>query len=354
MTIRTEPSHGDATNSREADSTRIAAAIAKAGGEWIVPSDTDFLATADNELANGPLGGFGVANTNGRTLTIATGEATFSGHYLASDDTSATDSVTGNNVHDVTIPENRNDETVYLGVDRTRTDRIIVDIAENFVLSDAKAPRVALWDVNTDSSSITATSNRRVLTRSLNLKNQRYEGGGNPVDEAQDANFLGGIQPGNFARTDETDRFLGNHYVFAPSDSTNKQPGIPEGERMHYASGTSDFLLSLQGGHGRVVWTWNAWYDGDTWRSMVSGEGHSLLGFSNGSPGPDSGGGNVVRASAPSNSNADDPISWNWRAIGEDGQLVVNGEEMTPVPERSNSPSSSAVPPGHVGMYVER
>ena len=354
MTVRTEPTHGDPNQKRDIDSLRLAEAIANSAASYIVPTGTDLLVSADAELSGDPLQGFAEANRSGRTLTVDTGEATFGGHYVASDDTTVTDSVTGNNVHDATIPENRNNETVYLAVDRTRTDRIIIDIDENINLSSVHAPRVSLFDVSTDSSSITNVTNQRNTKPTLDLRNARYEGPeSQPVDEANKAQFLRGLQPDQFVRSDEDDTLTGV-YLFTPGGGSNGVPGEGSGEKLRVASGTSDFLHTQQGGNGRVALTWNAYYDGSNgvWRCIVANEEATMLGLSNRNPSGASGGG-VVRAVASPKSNADAELSWQTRTLDDNGDLYINGERMQTIPVRSTDPSDSNIPNDQAAIYFK-
>lgn len=366
MTVVTEPTHGDATDQRNVDSMRLAEAIAQSGDEYVVPADTDLLATADNEILDGPLNAFGIYNTSGLTVTIDTGEAAFAGHYLASDDRAETDPVTGSNVHTVDIPANSTDETIYLAVDRTRTDRIIIDIEENIVLSGRKAPRLAIWDVNSDGSSITATSNRRPLTTRVNYRNARYEGDNSvPVDRAENSQFFRGYQPGQFVRSDQNDILAGT-YVFERGTDARGVPGESDGEYIRYAAGTSDFIQSHQGGHGRVAWAWNAYWDYDNplsatdpgedaaWRSIVANEPHALIGLNSNYPGAgDAPRPSITHAVAPANDNADEPIEWKTRTIDETNKQYVNGEAMQTIPILGGDPTNYDIPRESAAIYIE-
>ena len=366
MTIRCEPTHGDDTDTRNIDALRLAEAIAQAGDRFVAPADTDLLATADNELADGPLNAFGIESTSGLTVTIDTGEASFGGHYLASDDITATDVVTGNPVHEVDIPANSSDETIYLCVDRTRTDRIILDIDANIPLSDSKAPRVAIWDINTDDTTVTATSNRRPLTTRVNHLNARYEGDNSvAVDEAVNSQFLRNKQPNQFVSADESDVLMGT-YVFERGTDARGVPGESDGEYIRYAAGTSDFVQSHQGGHGRVAWAWNAYWDYDnplsasepgenaSWRSIVANEPHALIGLNSNYPGAgDAPRPSITHAVAPANDNADEPINWKTRTIDETNKKFVNGDAMQPIPILGGDPSNYNIPRESAAIYIE-
>lgn len=110
------------------------------------------------------------------------------------------------------------------------------------------------------------------------------------------------------------------------ADTSLKQAlGTGDGEAMRVGGTTSDLLLSIQGGHGRVVWSWNAYFDESarTWRSVVGGEGHALISLANSYPGFEDGGSDSITfATAPSNTNADDPITWKTVAFSGGARLI--------------------------------
>lgn len=49
-------------------------------------------------------------------------------------------------------------------------------------------------------------------------------------------------------------------------------------EVFRLGGSTSDYLIQVQGGNGRIAKTWNTYYDGTDYRSIVSGEGVSFIG----------------------------------------------------------------------------
>lgn len=138
-----------------------------------------------------------------------------------------------------------------------------------------------------------------------------------------DADTLDGLNSGQFARSDVNDT-LGGVIGFEADDAVNGTLGNSNGEVWRAGGFESDFLLNHTGGHGRVVQTWNAWFDSanSTWASIVGGEPHAAIGFDASDPGLGTGIGNVTLAAAPSNTNAGDPITWTSLSWDENGDLT--------------------------------
>jgi len=157
MTIRVEPTNGSGID-RQISSRRIAAATRYAGSDWVVPDTRDINATRDGALAAGPLGGFDRIdgdNTN-QSVQFDTGEAFVGGAYLASDDTTAAEHTVGPLSDNATT-------TIYLGWDLSTADTLIIGPAGDFGTDD---PKIELWEVTTDGSSITGDQDLRTTAPS--------------------------------------------------------------------------------------------------------------------------------------------------------------------------------------------
>jgi len=157
MVVRIEPTNGSGIN-RAVSSRRLAAASRYAGSDWIVPATRDINATRDGALAAGPLGGFARidGDNSNQTVQFDTGEAFVGGAYLASDDTSASEHTVG------PLPDNAT-TTIYLGWDLDTADTLIIGPSGDFASED---PKVELWEVTTDGTSITADTDRRATAPS--------------------------------------------------------------------------------------------------------------------------------------------------------------------------------------------
>lgn len=175
MTDRIEPTQGQG---RLLSSTRLQTALRYGGGDWIVPSDEDVQASRDPDLANGPLGAFDYVSDTGLDCTIDTGEAFVGGSYVARD-TQTTVTLNASTTNYVAV-----------GYDYTATDALVVDIEANF---PSTSESVRVWEVTTDSTSVTGTSNLRPLGEQATHYNTRYDSDRNGVvDEAETAQTLTG------------------------------------------------------------------------------------------------------------------------------------------------------------------
>jgi hypothetical protein len=141
--------------------------------DWVVPADTDVQATRDPRLRNGPLNAFDYnANaSSGFTVRINTGEAFVGGHYAASDDGTIeeTNPNTGATepVHEIELASETANQTVYLGVDHQRKDRLIIGLDSAF--TSASDPRIPIWRFDTDALGVAdgGVTDLRPLSRRL-------------------------------------------------------------------------------------------------------------------------------------------------------------------------------------------
>lgn len=318
-------------------------------GEWIVPSGTELLA---NEAANasaaitgGPQAGFEYDDSlsSGLTATFATGEAFVGGRYLLSDDISQTDNITGNPIHEVSLPANDN-TTVYLGPDirndPNATDRLIIGRQDSGqddfgALDDPAA--IPLADIVTGSSSILEVTDRRQLTPEIDVRSSG----------ASTADALSGIPPADWARTDTLESFE-QSVSFGDCYGT---PGSGDGEILRVGGAYSDWVLAAGTGKGRIAMSYNAVIKNGSWQVIRGGGGDncSILTMNHGEPGIGSGAliltGSFVTSSSTTDGETIADGDWEW--VGHDGtESYVNGEQGTAVTIRPDAPSASAISAG--------
>jgi len=132
--------------------------IRYAGGSdpgWVVPSGTAKLASAARN-------GF-EESSSGASLdvTIDTGEAFVHGIWL---DRSSTTTVT--------LAASTNDQIVYVGVDVSEQNTIIVGLAAAFAADDEK---MAIWTYDTDGSGVTSATDNRITEPGEGLTAKRVK-----------------------------------------------------------------------------------------------------------------------------------------------------------------------------------
>lgn len=195
-------------------STRLLAPFKYAGhGDWIFPGGQTLIngesvpSVRDPDLV-GPLDAFDAQYTaDSLTVTIASGEAVVEGAYLASDDDTIQNSA-GEVVHDVALDASTNGQAVYLGFDHTAADVDALIIGRDSAFTSSDQPRIHIWSFDTDSTGVTNATSHRPIGERIEVTNRRYEGGGSQaVDRALDADSLGGVVAGNYARTDVAETF---------------------------------------------------------------------------------------------------------------------------------------------------
>lgn len=159
-----------------------------------------------------------------------------------------------------------------------------------------------------------------------------------------DADTLDGIDDSQFMRSDQADTTTGV-VGLAGAGAINGTLGQGSGEFSRAGGTASDVILSHTGGHGRSARTWNAEYDGanGNWASIVGGEPHAQVAMLSGAPGSGVGSGSIVFATAPSNTNAGDAITWNYIEMTEAGNLDMNQQQSVQfvVDKRSADPTST-------------
>ncbi|WP_459191815.1 hypothetical protein [Halosimplex sp. J119] len=136
-------------------SQQTAAAIRFAGGSsdgWIVPAGSDpaNIATDDDVIDETALNAFtGSHSSSSFDVTVDPGQAYVGGAWLARDITTT-----------VTLDASTVDQTVYAGWDVTSSNTVLIGTASEF---DPRDPRLPLFDFDTDSSGVTAVTDRRNL-----------------------------------------------------------------------------------------------------------------------------------------------------------------------------------------------
>lgn len=148
----------------------------------------------------GPLNAFVKVSETGLDFEVDTGEAMIQGALVARDTRTT-----------VSLPAN-DDGTIYLAWNPDVEHEIVIDYGTS---GNVDLPRTALYDYETDGSSITSDTDVRELGEFISTVNSRYEtptGDGIAVDEAIEASTagnaanLGGNSPSAFAQLaqDET------------------------------------------------------------------------------------------------------------------------------------------------------
>lgn len=343
MTVKVSPTE----EYRPIDSNRFAAAIHNGAGDWIVPPDEQVYATADPDLLDGPYNAaqYNQNASSGLTVRINTLEAFVGGHYCASDDAALTetDPNTGETrpIHDADLAANTAGQTVYLGVDHQRGDRIIIGTDAAFY-ADAD-PRVALYGFDTDADSVTGVTDRRPTGRRIDMRNDAYDAQSprpdseiRSVARAKEVENLD-VDTSNLARTDAAETFEEPTYYQGTYNDFAGVAGRSD-EHQRLAGTDGDLLIVVQRGAGRVQYAWNAYWDqsDDTWRSILANEPHALFGFGGGNPGPGPGIGNLTYAVAPANDGRDAAISWRRMFYRDPGQLVIEQEGGSYIPQQGS------------------
>jgi hypothetical protein len=181
-----------------------------------------------------------------------------------------------------------------------------------------------------------------------------------------DAESVDGLDGFQIARTDTSEIFTDQVRIDGPLAGSDNEIGVGNndyvlalGGRPHGVDdndgtgddrlgsgllqtahgGASDYRTYLQGGHGRVAHTWNAYYDSNasTWRSVVDNEPHTLVGIGNTTPGNVNGGGVTLAAADAVNTanfdneqDAEDEVTWNVGLhVDVDGSVIVQGTDSS-------------------------
>lgn len=118
------------------------------GGGEFVATET-LIADHYSDLSAGPYQAFNHVSTSGHDVTIDTGEAVVGGAAIARDIQTT-----------VTLQSATSNQTVYAGWNPGAQDTIIIGLDSDFSATDFRAP---IWEFDTDSSTVTSTSDLRNL-----------------------------------------------------------------------------------------------------------------------------------------------------------------------------------------------
>lgn len=313
------------------------------GYVWDSDADGALLTDVRDGLGAGPLAEFAYdsAASSGLDAVIDTGEAVVGGAPLARDVTTT-----------VNLLDNTTNQVVYVGWSPSATDTVKVGLSGAF---NAEDPRIQIHEFDTDAGAISAHRNLRAIGPALHIENDRYEtndGSGAAVDNADSANTVGGVSPSQFARSDQNDTLSGA-YAFTAQGASEQSVGTGSGEVNRFAGTASDLTVQVQGGHGRMAYAWNAYYDDGQgrWESIVANEPHALLSFIGHDPGPGVGNATLIFGTAPGNANAGDAVTWQLVTVDNNGNLDLHGKEFVGarIENRSNRPSSPST-----GRFIYR
>lgn len=166
---------------------------------FIADTSTTLVSDVDSVgVTDGPLGAFAYVSDTGLDFTVDTGEAMVEGALVATDEQNT-----------VTLPDN-DIVTIYLAIDPSVEGSIIVDHDKSGNVSGQ--PRTPLYEVETASSSVSGQTDLREIGEFLNVRNDRYETDDNTgveVDNANDANLLGGFGPSFYASVGQNEAITG-------------------------------------------------------------------------------------------------------------------------------------------------
>jgi hypothetical protein len=265
------------------------------GGNWIVDSSTDLYASYDG-LSGAPLDSFDYDSgaSSGFDVVIQPGESFLEGAYVARDVLTT-----------VTLASQTSGQNVYLFWDPDATNKAIIDRLNN---SNNDLPRMLLWEFDTDGSTVTSATSHRDVGRQIDVRN---EGSVANADQAGNADNLDSKDSTQFLRSDVKD-IHEEPVEFGARSSLYGTLGAGAGELFRAGGVTSDTLFQIQGGFGRVAWSWNARYDRPTgdWQYIVSNEPAMVVMLREGQ----------VRFLTASSGTADDPIAFD-KARVENGSI---------------------------------
>lgn len=166
------------------------------GDGWVVPNTETLVANVVTDLADGPYNAFDHVGSTDLTVTIDTGEAMIGASPVARDTQSTVD-----------LAASTPNQIVYVGYQPNSLDSVTIGLNSAFT---GNARTLPIWEYDTQSSSVSSTTDRRLIDEYIKTRNRRYEtddGTGEPVDNATDASNLDGVASSNYARTDEAETF---------------------------------------------------------------------------------------------------------------------------------------------------
>jgi hypothetical protein len=288
---------------------------------WIQPDSSAFLADryAEIDQSNVPLGGFEYlpGASGGGSADFNHGEAVVSGAWVARDRTTT-----------VSLPTEAT-TTIYVGYDAGETNTVILGKVGAFVPDD---PRIPLWELTTDGSgAITGQTDLRRTSYEIDAIASQYDStASGVVDDAEDAQELGGEPPGDWMRADTSDEFEAVP-AFGAKNTPQSPPGTGSGEVWRAGGYVADSSMAVQGGFGRVAWTWNCYYDNasNDWRYESGSDSAMLVLLSKTGE---------IRFLTAGAGTADDPIPFDSVNVS-DGSIKSDSFQFTNYQTKSDVPN---------------
>lgn len=324
--------------------------------EYVVPKGNVGLGPVASQystaLAEGPYNGFEYvpAASSGLTVHFDTGEALAGGYYMVSDDDTIQDSVTGDVLHDVTLPANE-EVLVELRPDTrantAATDRIIIEVAVDpatGVGAGPEEPDVSLYEFVTDGSGVVSVTDVRPTTFVMGPEGVRSVSG--------DSQRLGGRVPADYARTDIPEFF--QQALGMGGGTPRGELGSAPGEVLRLGAGFSDVVIQKPGGGNRFTLAYNAARFADGWRIINPNDNCSVLGMNTADPGIDSGA--IVAfggfEALGKNLSEGDTFEFEWMGFDR-GIPYTNGEQGLCIPRRTTPPPLDAIPPDNAMLWYD-
>lgn len=249
------------SNARDITETILGNLMRYAGGSdpgWVVPSGTA-------KLADSARNGFGETHSSSSyDVTIDTGEAFVHGIWVDRDTTTT-----------VTLAASTADQTVYVGVDTSQQNKIIIGLASDFSADD---PKMEIWSFDTDGSGVTSATDERYTApgRGLDVDNADTADNATNVTSTYKGNDIDTNGDGKVDNADTADEVAGQIIPaerFQVSGSVGGDPGvsysisadgfeyfqevdidIPAGKkliakRIRYNLGASDLRFNMTGNY---------------------------------------------------------------------------------------------------------
>lgn len=148
---------------RPAEAFKTAGAIAHGGAQdgYVVDGTSPTqIAVQDGGIDEGDLNSFAESHSaSSYDVTIDPGEAFVFGTWLAKDAPTT-----------VTLTASTTGQTVYVGWNKNGSDDVIIGTSGDFEAADGNTDqKIPLWDFDTDSSGVTAATDRRLLGRPVDV-----------------------------------------------------------------------------------------------------------------------------------------------------------------------------------------
>lgn len=297
---------------------------------FIADTSTTLVSDVDSVgVTDGPLGAFAKVSDSGLDFTVDTGEGVVEGALIATDEQNT-----------VTLPDN-DVVAIYLAIDPSVEGSIIVDHDQSGNVSGQ--PRTPLYEVETASSSVTGQTDLREIGEFLSVRNGRYETDDNSgvvVDNANDANLLGGSGPSFYAAVGQNEGITGA-WTFENDISMNAN-NVNNVDRV--TSHASNALIELAGGPSN-----------DSPAVHTGGTGSSFVRFwdrSNSQPILQANeGGNVEIPNGSLDIHADfGHLSLHESDTGEQWNVAVSAQNLNLVNQSGGSGLLQLMPGGNVGV----